>query len=67
MIAGPGVSDGGKSCDRPAEMVGLFPTLAALCGVTPPANLSGVSLAPQLHDVTAAGRTVAFSMVRDGR
>jgi iduronate 2-sulfatase len=67
MIAGPGVSDVGKTCGRPAELVDLFPTLAELCGITPPANLSGVSLAPLLKDVSAAGRTAAFSMVRGGR
>ena len=67
IIAGPGVSEGGKTCGRPAELVDLFPTLAELCGVTPPTTLSGLSLAPQLKDVTAAGRTVAFSMARNGR
>jgi uncharacterized sulfatase len=67
VIAGPGVSEIGKSCGRPAELVDLFPTLAELCGVPTPANLSGVSLAPLLKDITASGRTSAFSMVRDGR
>lgn len=67
VIAGPGVSDGGKTCGRPAELVDLFPTLAGLCGVPTPANLSGVSLVAQLKDVTASGRTSAFSMVRGGR
>jgi len=67
VIAGPGVNEGGKTCSRPAELVDLFPTLADMCGVTPPANLSGVSFAPLLKDVTAKGRTAAFSMVRGGR
>lgn len=67
VIAGPGVTDGGKTCARPAELVDLFPTLAQLCGITAPANLSGVSLVPQLKDVTAPGRATAFSMVRKGR
>jgi iduronate 2-sulfatase len=67
VIAGPGVSEGGKPCGRPAELVDLFPTLAEMCGVTPPAKLSGQSLVPQLKNVTAVGRNVAFSMVRGGR
>jgi iduronate 2-sulfatase len=67
MIAGPGVVEAGKTCDRPAELVDLFPTLAELCGVALPGDLSGLSLVPQLRSVDAAGRTAAFSMVRDGR
>jgi iduronate 2-sulfatase len=67
VIAGPGVLAGGKTCRQPAELVDLFRTLSELCGVPAPGNLSGVSLAPQLRDVDAPGRTVAFSMVRGGR
>ena len=67
VIAGPGVSENGKTCGRPAELVDLFPTLAGLCGVPVPAGLSGVSLAPLLADISAPGRTAAFSMVRKGR
>ncbi len=67
IIAGPGVSDGGKTCARLAELVDLFPTLTDLCGVPAPPTLSGVSLKPQLTDVSAPGRVSAFSMVRKGR
>lgn len=67
VIAGPGVTEGGKTCGRPVELVDLFPTLAALCNVPAPTNLSGISLAPLLKDVTAPGRTAAFTMVRSGR
>lgn len=67
VIAGPGVSEAGKTCGRPTELVDLFPTLAGLCNVPAPAELSGISLAPQLKDVTAPGRDAAFTMVRGGR
>jgi iduronate 2-sulfatase len=67
IIAGPGVGEIGKVCESPAELVDLFPTLAGLCRVPVPSALSGVSLAPLLADVTAPGRTAAFSMVRGGR
>jgi arylsulfatase A-like enzyme len=67
LIAGPGVSEIGKTCAHPTELVDVFPTLAHLCGVKPPDQLSGISLVPQLQDVTAAGRKAAFSMVRNGR
>jgi choline-sulfatase len=49
IFAGPGVARGGRS-SRPAELVDLYPTVAALCGLPPKAGLDGQSLAPQLRD-----------------
>jgi len=49
MIAGPEIAAGGR-CLEPVELLDLFPTLTDLCGVTPPADLEGISLRPQLQD-----------------
>jgi arylsulfatase A-like enzyme len=52
IIAGPGVSAGAR-CDRPAELLDLYPTLVELCGLPPRDGLDGHSLVPQLKDAHA--------------
>lgn len=52
IFAGPGVTKGAV-CDRPAELLDLYPTLVELCGLPPRAGLEGHSLAPQLKDAAA--------------
>ena len=52
IFVGPGVTPGAR-CGRPAELLDVYPTLAALCGVPPKDGLEGVSLAPQLADAAA--------------
>ena len=52
IIAGPGVSAGGV-CRRPAELLDVYPTLAALCGLPERPEHEGHSLVPQLRDATA--------------
>jgi arylsulfatase A-like enzyme len=66
IVAGPGIAQG-QICGGPAELLDLYPTLADLCQVKTPTNLSGVSLRGQLVDPTTKIRNLAFSMVRDGR
>ena len=53
IFAGPGIGASAK-CDRPAELLDLYPTLLDLCGL--PANTAneGLSLVPQLKDARAA-------------
>ena len=55
MMAGPGVSARGALVQRIVEFLDLYPTLADLAGVAPPAGLHGRSLAPLLKDPGAGG------------
>ncbi|MDA0920817.1 MAG: sulfatase [Planctomycetota bacterium] len=56
IISAPNSKAAGQSTECPAEMIDFYPTLADLCGLEAPANLSGVSLKPVLSDPTARPR-----------
>ena len=47
ILAGPGVTSG-QRCNRPAELLDLYPTLIDLCGLPELTHLEGLSLRPQL-------------------
>jgi choline-sulfatase len=49
IFAGPGVTAGAK-CNRPAELLDLYPTLVELCKLPEPKNQEGHSLAPLCKD-----------------
>ncbi len=51
IFAGSGISEG--QVDSPAELLDIYPTLAALTKVEAPAGLEGHSLTPQLADSEA--------------
>jgi uncharacterized sulfatase len=65
IIAAPGMRPG--VAPRPVELLDLYPTLAQLCGLTPPGNLEGKSLVPLLNDPGAQRDRPAFSQVTRGR
>ena len=61
IIAAPGSKAAGKATECPAEMIDFYPTLADLCGLDAPTNLSGVSLKSVLNDPAARPRTDALT------
>ena len=61
LISIPGMKTAGKKTDSLVEFVDIYPTLAELCGLPPPAHLEGVSLAPVLRDTSASVKSAAFS------
>jgi len=60
IIAAPG-REGAQRTDALVELIDLYPTLADLCGLTPPAGLEGVSLAPLLSDPDATVKDAALT------
>jgi uncharacterized sulfatase len=66
IIAAPGSKAAGKTAAGIAELIDVYPTLAALCGLKAPADLPGKSLAPQLADASAATKGFALTQVRRG-
>ncbi len=60
IIAAPGFSKGSPSA-RIVEMIDIYPTLAELAGLTPPADLDGRSLVPLLKNPAADWNYPAFT------
>ena len=68
IIAAPGARGNGRSTRALAEFLDIYPTLAELCGLEPPADLEGVSLTRVLDDPSAMVREAAYSQVEyEGR
>jgi arylsulfatase A-like enzyme len=53
MVTVPGMTKPGSVCERAVEFVHIYPTLAELCGLTPPKNLDGKSFVSLLKDPSA--------------
>jgi uncharacterized sulfatase len=66
IVAGPGVSSPGIASPRVVEFLDVYPTLADLARVEPPAGLHGRSLVPLLANPTAPWDHPAISQVRRG-
>jgi len=66
IIVAPGAQGAGKVSKRTVELVDVYPTLADLAGITPPAGLEGSSLRPLLNDPAAAWDHPAYSQVQRG-
>jgi uncharacterized sulfatase len=60
IVAGPGVP-AGRSVAAPVELIDIYPTLAGLAGLVPPAPLDGRPLAPLF--AAPATERVAYSLV----
>jgi len=63
MIKAPGAKGNGKISPRTVELVDLYPTLADLCALKPPASLDGKSLRPLLRNPEASWKLPAFTQV----
>jgi|TARA_B100000959_G_scaffold211700_2_gene222546 arylsulfatase A-like enzyme len=50
IIVAPGVSKRGSVCDRPVNLLDIYPTLNELCHLPKRDDLDGVSLVPLLRD-----------------
>jgi iduronate 2-sulfatase len=66
VVSAPGIKAAGKGTAAIAELIDVYPTVAELCGLAPPANLPGKSLVPQLTDVSQPGKGFALTQVRRG-
>ncbi len=64
IISVPGIKSAGKICPRTVELVDIYPTLAELTGLTPPADLQGYSLSPLLQNPEAKWKHAAFTQVQ---
>jgi arylsulfatase A-like enzyme len=61
IIRVPGMKFPGRPTDGIVETIDIYPTLARLCGLTPPAAVNGTSLIPMLNNPDAPGKGWAYS------
>ena len=66
IMAGPGVASTGKASPRIVEYLDIYPTIAALAGLTPPRELEGRSLVPLLKNPKGPWDHPALTQVRRG-
>ena len=66
IIAAPNSKAPGKSCDRVAELIDIYPTAADLCGVKLAHKVDGISLAKHLDDPTLPFKKGAYTQVTRG-
>ena len=66
IVAAPGRKGNGGSSKRIVELVDLYPTLADLSGLKPPAELDGKSVVPLLDNPQRAWDNLALTQVTRG-
>ena len=66
IVAAPGQKSNGKASERVVESLDVFPTVADLCGLTPPKNLAGASLRPLLNNPKLRWDRPAYTQVQRG-
>ncbi|MGB7324516.1 MAG: sulfatase [Rubripirellula sp.] len=65
MFRAPGVTNAGGVSKRFVSLMDIYPTLAELCGLTPPAYIDGRSLVALLKDPTAPWESTAITGLCD--
>lgn len=63
IVYKPGMTAGGQTTERIAELIDIYPTLADLAGLNKPEHLTGVSLKPLLDDPDAPTKPAALTQV----
>jgi choline-sulfatase len=65
IFAGPGVK-AGQVCNRPVELLDIYPTLCDLASLPKPDHLEGIPLTPQLADAAAPRERPAITSHNQG-
>ncbi len=66
MIVAPGVTKPGAVCNRPVNLLDIYPTLVDLCGLADNDRLEGRSLLPLLEDPAAAWQAPSLCTFKRG-
>ncbi len=61
MARVPGITEPGGVCERFVSLQDVYPTIAELCGITPPQPIDGRSLLPLLKKPDAAWQSTAIT------
>ncbi len=61
MMVVPGITKPGRRCERPVDLMSLYPTLVELCGLPAKEENEGVSIVPLLRDPTAKWEHAALT------
>jgi arylsulfatase A-like enzyme len=67
IVRAPGVSKPGGRCASPIDSVDLYPTVADLCGLTPPGDLDGVSFRALVADPHGVWERPALAFMHHGQ
>jgi arylsulfatase A-like enzyme len=65
IFAGPGIAENAR-CNETVELLDLYPTLVALCGLPERSDLEGHSLLAQLHDANSSREIPAITTHNQG-